>query len=91
MPRDQSGCFVAAASELEVMVGYSDSAKEVGMLAANLELYAAQRSMAAWAREHGLRLTIFHGRGGALGPRRRTGEPGDHRASRRGRWTAGSR
>ncbi|MGB7805921.1 MAG: phosphoenolpyruvate carboxylase, partial [Actinomycetota bacterium] len=54
-------------NELEVMVGYSDSAKEVGMLAANLELYAAQRSMAAWAREHGLRLTIFHGRGGALG------------------------
>ena len=66
-------------NELEVMVGYSDSAKEVGMLAANLELYAAQRSMAAWAREHGLRLTIFHGRGGALGPWRRTGEPGDHR------------
>jgi phosphoenolpyruvate carboxylase len=53
--------------ELEVMVGYSDSAKEVGMLAANLELYEAQRSMAAWAREHDVRLTIFHGRGGALG------------------------
>ena len=53
--------------ELEVMVGYSDSAKEVGMLAANLELYGAQRSMAAWARDEGLRLTIFHGRGGALG------------------------
>ena len=53
--------------ELEVMVGYSDSAKEVGMLAANLELYGAQRSMAAWARDRGLRLTIFHGRGGALG------------------------
>jgi phosphoenolpyruvate carboxylase len=53
--------------ELEVMVGYSDSAKEVGMLAANLELYAAQRAMAAWARERGVRLTIFHGRGGALG------------------------
>ena len=53
--------------ELEVMVGYSDSAKEVGMLAANLELYGAQRSMAAWARDKGLRLTIFHGRGGALG------------------------
>jgi phosphoenolpyruvate carboxylase len=53
--------------ELEVMVGYSDSAKEVGMLAANLELYDAQRSMAAWARERGVRLTIFHGRGGALG------------------------
>jgi phosphoenolpyruvate carboxylase len=53
--------------ELEVMVGYSDSAKEVGMLAANLELYRAQRSMSAWARDRGLRLTIFHGRGGALG------------------------
>lgn len=53
--------------ELEVMVGYSDSAKEVGMLAANLELYAAQRAMTAWARERGVRLTIFHGRGGALG------------------------
>jgi phosphoenolpyruvate carboxylase len=53
--------------ELEVMVGYSDSAKEVGMLAANIELYTAQRAMAAWARAQGLRLTIFHGRGGALG------------------------
>ena len=53
--------------ELEVMVGYSDSAKEVGMLAANLELYAAQRAMAGWARDRGVRLTIFHGRGGALG------------------------
>jgi phosphoenolpyruvate carboxylase len=53
--------------ELEVMVGYSDSAKEVGVLAANLELYRAQGSMAAWARHRGVRLTIFHGRGGALG------------------------
>lgn len=53
--------------EFEVMVGYSDSAKEAGMLAANLELYGAQRAMAAWARTRGLRLTIFHGRGGALG------------------------
>ena len=53
--------------ELEVMVGYSDSAKEVGVLAANLELYRAQRAMSGWARERGLRLTIFHGRGGALG------------------------
>ena len=53
--------------ELEVMVGYSDSAKEVGTLAANLELYAAQRAMTTWARDRGVRLTIFHGRGGALG------------------------
>lgn len=53
--------------ELQVMVGYSDSAKEAGVLAANLELYRAQRAMATWAREHDVRLTIFHGRGGALG------------------------
>ncbi len=53
--------------ELEVMVGYSDSAKEAGMLAANLELYRAQREMATWAGNRGVRLTIFHGRGGALG------------------------
>jgi phosphoenolpyruvate carboxylase len=53
--------------ELEVMVGYSDSAKESGMLAANLGLYEAQRAMAAWSRTQGIRLTIFHGRGGALG------------------------
>ncbi len=53
--------------ELEVMVGYSDSAKEAGVLAANIELYRAQRAMATWSREHDLRLTIFHGRGGALG------------------------
>ena len=52
---------------LDVMVGYSDSAKEVGMLAANLELYRAQAALAAWARARGLGLTIFHGRGGALG------------------------
>jgi phosphoenolpyruvate carboxylase len=52
---------------LEVMVGYSDSAKEVGPLAANLALYRAQRELATWARERGIVLTIFHGRGGALG------------------------
>ena len=38
-----------------------------------------------------VRLTIFHGRGGALGPRRRPRQPGDPRGSRRARSTAGSR
>ena len=52
---------------LEVMVGYSDSAKEVGPLAANLALYGAQRELTGWARDRGIVLTIFHGRGGALG------------------------
>ena len=55
------------ADRLEVMVGYSDSAKEVGVLAANLELYRAQAALARWAVGRGVTLTVFHGRGGALG------------------------
>ncbi|WP_202638100.1 phosphoenolpyruvate carboxylase [Bailinhaonella thermotolerans] len=52
---------------LEVMLGYSDSAKELGPAAATLRLYDAQAALAAWAAEHDVRLTLFHGRGGALG------------------------
>lgn len=53
--------------KLEVMLGYSDSSKDVGPLAANLALYDAQAEIARWAGEHGYALTLFHGRGGALG------------------------
>ena len=52
---------------LEVMLGYSDSSKEAGVLAASLMLYEAQRAIAAWARDRNIELTVFHGRGGALG------------------------
>jgi phosphoenolpyruvate carboxylase len=52
---------------LEVMLGYSDSTKEVGPLSATLALYDAQAALTAWAAKNGLRLTLFHGRGGALG------------------------
>ncbi len=52
---------------LEVMLGYSDSSKDVGPVAANLALYEAQAAIAAWADENGIELTLFHGRGGALG------------------------
>jgi phosphoenolpyruvate carboxylase len=51
----------------EVMLGYSDSSKESGFLAANWLLYRAQEALVASARGHGIRLTLFHGRGGALG------------------------
>jgi phosphoenolpyruvate carboxylase len=51
----------------EVMLGYSDSAKDVGPLSATLLLYDAQAALAAWAAEHGVALTLFHGRGGSLG------------------------
>ncbi len=52
---------------LEVMLGYSDSSKDVGPVSATLALDEAQRQITAWAKQHGIRLTLFHGRGGALG------------------------
>ncbi|HTN55831.1 MAG TPA: phosphoenolpyruvate carboxylase, partial [Microbacterium sp.] len=57
----------ATGNRLEVMLGYSDSSKDVGPVAATLALYEAQRDIARWAVEAGIRLTLFHGRGGALG------------------------
>jgi phosphoenolpyruvate carboxylase len=51
----------------EVMLGYSDSNKESGFLAAVWTLYRAQARLAEVARRHGIELTLFHGRGGAIG------------------------
>jgi phosphoenolpyruvate carboxylase len=50
-----------------VMVGYSDSAKDGGYLAACWALYEGQEQMQRIAAEEGIALTCFHGRGGALG------------------------
>jgi len=52
---------------LEVMLGYSDSAKEIGPLSATLALHDAQASLTRWAHKNRIELTLFHGRGGALG------------------------
>ena len=52
---------------VEVMLGYSDSAKDVGPLSATLLLYDAQAALAEWAARNDVRLTLFHGRGGSLG------------------------
>jgi phosphoenolpyruvate carboxylase len=52
---------------LEVMLGYSDSAKELGPVSATLALYDAQARLASWAAANKVQLTLFHGRGGALG------------------------
>jgi phosphoenolpyruvate carboxylase len=51
----------------EVMLGYSDSTKESGTLAASWMLYRAQEALAGAAAANGVELTIFHGRGGAIG------------------------
>ena len=57
----------ANGGELEAMLGYSDSAKELGPASATLRLFDTQAKLAEWATAHGVRLTLFHGRGGALG------------------------
>jgi phosphoenolpyruvate carboxylase len=49
-----------------VMLGYSDSNKDAGYLAANWALYEAQEAVARVTREHGIRVTLFHGRGGSI-------------------------
>ena len=52
---------------IEVMVGYSDSGKDGGVLTAQWEIYRAQEQLAWLAAERGVELTIFHGRGGSAG------------------------
>lgn len=59
--------LAATGRRMEVMLGYSDSAKELGPVTATLLLYETQAALARWAAENDIRLTIFHGRGGALG------------------------
>ncbi len=52
---------------MEIMLGYSDSSKDAGPTTATLALHSAQARIAAWAEGHGIHLTLFHGRGGAVG------------------------
>jgi phosphoenolpyruvate carboxylase len=49
-----------------VMIGYSDSNKDGGYLTANWALFQGQETISKVAREHGITLTIFHGRGGTI-------------------------
>jgi phosphoenolpyruvate carboxylase len=51
----------------EVMIGYSDSAKDVGRLTAGWELYKAQEAVVAACGRNATRVTLFHGRGGSIG------------------------
>ncbi|MFC4075368.1 phosphoenolpyruvate carboxylase [Salinithrix halophila] len=51
----------------EIMLGYSDSNKDGGMLTANWELFRAQEELYSLSKRYGLEVRFFHGRGGALG------------------------
>lgn len=57
----------AANAKQFVMIGYSDSAKDAGALAAGWAQYEAQEKLIALAEQHNVGLTLFHGRGGTIG------------------------
>ena len=57
----------ATGGKMEVMLGYSDSSKDTGPTSATLALHSAQERIAKWAESHDIDLTLFHGRGGAVG------------------------
>ena len=50
-----------------VMIGYSDSAKDAGMLAASWAQYRSQEALVNLAEKHNIELVLFHGRGGTVG------------------------
>lgn len=58
--------------EQMVMIGYSDSSKDAGFFAAGWAQYQAQEALIALCEEQGIKLTLFHGRGGTVG---RGGDP----------------
>jgi phosphoenolpyruvate carboxylase len=57
----------ARGNRQEVMIGYSDSGKDAGILASSWGLHRAQEALSALFRERGVELTLFHGRGGSVG------------------------
>lgn len=66
LPSEQAR-LAATGRRFEVMLGYSDSTKDAGFLAANIALFEAQAALAEWAGRNDVALTLFHGRGGAVG------------------------
>ncbi len=57
----------ASGNMQEVMLGYSDSCKDGGILASSWNLYQAQKKITAMASERGIDCRLFHGRGGTIG------------------------
>lgn len=54
-------------NQQQIMIGYSDSNKDGGYLQANWQLYQGQQALAEVCKSAGIKLTLFHGRGGSLG------------------------
>ncbi len=52
---------------LEVMLGYSDTSKRMGMLASRLAIHDAMAAVSAWAEQRGVAVIFFHGSGGSVG------------------------
>ena len=59
--------LAASGGEQEIMLGYSDSCKDGGILASAWSLYDAQKKIVALSDAQGVRFRLFHGRGGTLG------------------------
>ena len=59
--------LAARGQRQEIMIGYSDSGKDAGILASSWALYQAQERLAALFRDAGVALRLFHGRGGSVG------------------------
>ncbi len=58
---------IRARGHLEVMLGYSDTAKRMGMLASRVALHDAMRRIGEWAESEGVTPLFFHGHGGSVG------------------------
>lgn len=65
--RTYAALLKASGNGQEVMLGYSDSCKDGGILASAWNLYQAQQQITALTKKHGVDLRMFHGRGGTIG------------------------